>query len=53
MLWIGIFMEQYDAVKLCLLFMLNWILMVLDERDQVSVWQFRLVKDLDAFDAFP
>ncbi|KAI9201464.1 hypothetical protein LWI28_023851 [Acer negundo] len=50
---IGIFVEQYDAVKLCLLFMLNWILMGVDERDKVPVWQWRLVEDLDAFDAFP
>ncbi|KAI9182725.1 hypothetical protein LWI28_028255 [Acer negundo] len=50
---IGIFVEQYDAVKLCLLFMLNWILMGVDERDRVPVWQWRLVEDLDAFDAFP
>ena len=49
----GVFAEQYDAVKLCLLFMLNWILMGVDERDKVPVWQFRLVEDLDAFDAFP
>ena len=33
-LWIGIFMEQYDVVKLCLLFMLNWILMGLNERER-------------------
>ncbi|KAK4859970.1 hypothetical protein QYF36_015187 [Acer negundo] len=45
--------DMYDAVKLCLLFMLNWILMGVDERDKVSVWQWRLVEDLDAFDAFP
>ncbi|KAI9159921.1 hypothetical protein LWI28_003283 [Acer negundo] len=50
---IDIFSEQYDAVKLCLLYMLNWILMGLDEREKVPVWQFRLVEDLDAFDAFP
>ncbi|KAI9169178.1 hypothetical protein LWI28_008239 [Acer negundo] len=50
---IGVFSEQYDAVKLCLLYMLNWILMGLDEREKVPVWQFRLVEDLDAFDAFP
>ena len=31
----GNFHEQYDAVKLCLLFMLNWILMGFDERDKV------------------
>ncbi|KAI9196299.1 hypothetical protein LWI28_022753 [Acer negundo] len=50
---IGVFSEQYDAVKLCLLYMLNWILMGLDEREKVPVWQFRLVEDLDAFDGFP
>ncbi|KAI9174631.1 hypothetical protein LWI28_020358 [Acer negundo] len=50
---IGVFSEQYDAVKLCLLYMLNWILIGLDEREKVPVWQFRLVEDLDAFDAFP
>ncbi|KAI9201202.1 hypothetical protein LWI28_020061 [Acer negundo] len=50
---ISIFSEQYDAVKLCLLYMLNWILMGLDERVKVPIWQFRLVEDLDAFDAFP
>ncbi|KAI9165246.1 hypothetical protein LWI28_010355 [Acer negundo] len=49
---IGVFSEQYDSVKLCLLYMLNWILMGLDEREKVPVWQFRLVEDLDAFDAF-
>ncbi|KAK3225083.1 hypothetical protein Dsin_004945 [Dipteronia sinensis] len=49
---ISIFEEQYDAVKLCLLYMLNWILMGLDERYKVPLWQFRLVEDLDAFDAF-
>ncbi|KAI9194554.1 hypothetical protein LWI28_007056 [Acer negundo] len=50
---IGVFPKQYDAVKLCLLYMLNWILIGLDEREKVPVWQFRLVEDLDAFDAFP
>ncbi|KAI9200414.1 hypothetical protein LWI28_007504 [Acer negundo] len=50
---IGVFSEQYDTVKLCLLYMLNWILMGLDEREKVPVWQFRLDEDLDAFDAFP
>ncbi|KAK3205576.1 hypothetical protein Dsin_019622 [Dipteronia sinensis] len=50
---IGVFEEQYDAVKLCLLYMLNWILMGLDEREKVPLWQIRLVEDLDAFDAFP
>ncbi|KAK2642792.1 hypothetical protein Ddye_024555 [Dipteronia dyeriana] len=47
------FGETYDAVKLCLIYMLNWILMGVDERFKILVWQFRLVEDLDAFDAFP
>ncbi|KAK2635727.1 hypothetical protein Ddye_030519 [Dipteronia dyeriana] len=42
-----------DAVKLCLIYMLNWILMWVDERFKIPVWQFRLVEDLDTFDAFP
>ncbi|KAK3228407.1 hypothetical protein Dsin_000288 [Dipteronia sinensis] len=50
---IGVFEEQYDVVKLCLLYMLNLILMGLDEREKVPLWQIRLVEDLDAFDAFP
>ncbi|KAK3219645.1 hypothetical protein Dsin_013615 [Dipteronia sinensis] len=50
---IGIFEQQYDSMKLCLIYMLNWILIGLDERKKVSVWQIRLVEDLDAFDAFP
>jgi hypothetical protein len=49
----GGFTNQYDAVKMCLLYMLNWILMGEDERDKVPLWHFRLVEDLDAFDAFP
>ncbi|KAK3184857.1 hypothetical protein Dsin_032143 [Dipteronia sinensis] len=49
----GIFDQQYDAVKLCLLYMLNWILMGVDKRETVPVWQFKLVEDLEAFDAFP
>ncbi|KAI9197978.1 hypothetical protein LWI28_007883 [Acer negundo] len=49
---IGVFSEQYDTVKLCLLYMLNWILIGLVEREKVPVWQFRLVEDLDAIDAF-
>ncbi|KAK2663160.1 hypothetical protein Ddye_001734 [Dipteronia dyeriana] len=47
------FEEAYDIVKLCLIYMLNWTLMGVDERFKISVWQFRLVEDLDAFDAFP
>ncbi|KAK1577134.1 hypothetical protein Q3G72_019247 [Acer saccharum] len=49
---IGNFEQQYDAVKLALLFMLNRILMGFDGIDKVPVWQFRLVEDLDAFDVF-
>ncbi|KAI9173814.1 hypothetical protein LWI28_007033 [Acer negundo] len=50
---IGVFSEQYDAVKLCLLYMLNRTLMGLDEREKVPVWHFRLVEDLDVFNVFP
>ncbi|KAK2658694.1 hypothetical protein Ddye_005227 [Dipteronia dyeriana] len=52
-LTLGEFQEAYDAVKLCLIYMLNWILMGVDERFKIPVWQFRLVEDLTAFDAFP
>ncbi|KAK3224686.1 hypothetical protein Dsin_004548 [Dipteronia sinensis] len=37
---IGKFEEQYDAVKLCLLYMLNWILMGLDEREKFPLCPF-------------
>ncbi|KAK2661229.1 hypothetical protein Ddye_007762 [Dipteronia dyeriana] len=47
------FGEAYDVVKLCLIYMLNWILMGVDERFKILVWQFWLVEDLDVFDAFP
>ncbi|KAK2638789.1 hypothetical protein Ddye_026584 [Dipteronia dyeriana] len=47
------FQQAYDSVKLCLMYMMNWILMGFDERVKIPVWQFRLVKDLDAFDVFP
>ncbi|KAK3230910.1 hypothetical protein Dsin_002791 [Dipteronia sinensis] len=50
---IGIFEQQYDSVKLCLIYMLNWILIGLDKREKVPLWQIRIVEDLDAFDAFP
>ncbi|KAK3211893.1 hypothetical protein Dsin_016599 [Dipteronia sinensis] len=52
-LWIGMFEQQYDVVMLCRLYLLNWILIGLDEREKVSVLQIRLVEDLDSFDAFP
>ncbi|KAK2661853.1 hypothetical protein Ddye_000427 [Dipteronia dyeriana] len=47
------FQRAYDAVKLCLIYMLNWILIGVDERLKIPVWQFRLVEDINAFDAFP
>ncbi|KAK2658498.1 hypothetical protein Ddye_005031 [Dipteronia dyeriana] len=50
---LGEFQQAYDCVKLCLIYMLNWILIRLDERLKISVWQIQLVDDLDAFDAFP
>ncbi|KAK2655548.1 hypothetical protein Ddye_008600 [Dipteronia dyeriana] len=43
------FGEEYDVVKLRLIYMLNWILMGVDERFKIPVWQFWLVEDLDAF----
>ncbi|KAK2634743.1 hypothetical protein Ddye_029535 [Dipteronia dyeriana] len=46
------FQQAYNCVKLCLIYMLNWILMGLDERLKIPVWQIRLVDDLDAFDVF-
>ncbi|KAK2653070.1 hypothetical protein Ddye_012926 [Dipteronia dyeriana] len=49
---IGLY-EAYDGVKLCLIYMLNWILIGVDERLNIPVWQFRLVEDLTAFDVFP
>ncbi|KAK2646743.1 hypothetical protein Ddye_021938 [Dipteronia dyeriana] len=38
---LGEFKEVYDVVKLCLIYMLNWILMRVNERFKISVWQFR------------
>ncbi|KAK2658357.1 hypothetical protein Ddye_004890 [Dipteronia dyeriana] len=46
------FGEAY-AVKLHLIYMLNWILIGVDERFKIPVWQFRLVENLDVFDVFP
>ncbi|KAK2652091.1 hypothetical protein Ddye_011947 [Dipteronia dyeriana] len=46
------FQQAYDVMKLCLIYMLNWILMGVDERLKIPVWQFRLVEDLNTFDAF-
>ncbi|KAK2636187.1 hypothetical protein Ddye_030979 [Dipteronia dyeriana] len=47
------FGKAYDAIKLYLLYILNWILIGVDERFKIPVWQFQLVEDLDAFDTFP
>ncbi|KAK2650043.1 hypothetical protein Ddye_017532 [Dipteronia dyeriana] len=44
------FQDAYDTVKLCLIYMLNWILMGLNEKFKIPVWQFQLVEDLVAFD---
>ncbi|KAK2659261.1 hypothetical protein Ddye_005794 [Dipteronia dyeriana] len=52
-LTLGEFQEAYDAVKLCLIYMLNGILIRVDERFKIPVWQFLLVEDLTAFNAFP
>ncbi|KAK2661774.1 hypothetical protein Ddye_000348 [Dipteronia dyeriana] len=46
------FGETYNAMKLYFIYMLNWKLMGVDERFKIPVWQFRLVEDLDEFDAF-
>ncbi|KAK2653655.1 hypothetical protein Ddye_013511 [Dipteronia dyeriana] len=45
----GEFQQAYDSVKLCLIYMLNWIFIGLDERVKILIWQLRLVDDLDAF----
>ncbi|KAK2656288.1 hypothetical protein Ddye_009340 [Dipteronia dyeriana] len=49
----GEFQQAYDAVKLCLIYMLNWILIGVDERLKIPVWWFWLADDLNAFDTFP
>ncbi|KAK2658891.1 hypothetical protein Ddye_005424 [Dipteronia dyeriana] len=48
----GEFQQAYDSVKLCLIYMLNWILMGLDERVNIPVWQLWLVDDPVGFDVF-
>ncbi|KAK2648927.1 hypothetical protein Ddye_016416, partial [Dipteronia dyeriana] len=48
----GQFQQAYDAVKLCLIYVLYWILMRVDERLKIPVWQFWLVEDLNAFNSF-
>ncbi|KAK2647888.1 hypothetical protein Ddye_015377 [Dipteronia dyeriana] len=52
-LTLGEFQEAYNAVKLCLIYIMNWIFMGVDERFKIPVWQFRLVEDFTTFDASP
>ncbi|KAK2653782.1 hypothetical protein Ddye_013638 [Dipteronia dyeriana] len=33
------FQQVYDSVKLCLIYMMNWTLMGLDDGVKISVWQ--------------
>ncbi|KAK2655332.1 hypothetical protein Ddye_008384 [Dipteronia dyeriana] len=37
-LTLGVFQEAYDAMKPCLIYMLDWILMGVDERFKIPVW---------------
>ncbi|KAK2646188.1 hypothetical protein Ddye_021383 [Dipteronia dyeriana] len=46
---LGIFEQPYSAVRLYLIYILNWILIGVDERVKFPVWLFWLVEDLDAF----
>ncbi|KAK2658535.1 hypothetical protein Ddye_005068 [Dipteronia dyeriana] len=43
------FQMGYDAVNLRLIYMLNLILMGVDERFKIPVWKFQVVENLDAF----
>ncbi|KAK3185011.1 hypothetical protein Dsin_032297 [Dipteronia sinensis] len=45
--------QSFDALKLCLLLMVNCVIHGLDERHSVPTWLVRLVEDLDAFNVFP
>ncbi|KAK2642434.1 hypothetical protein Ddye_024197 [Dipteronia dyeriana] len=40
------FQEAYDAVKLCLIYMLNWILMGVDERFKIPIFAFKVIPAL-------
>ncbi|KAK3198902.1 hypothetical protein Dsin_022317 [Dipteronia sinensis] len=40
---------QSDAVKLCLLYLLNCVLIGAEERNSAPIWQLHLIDDLDAF----
>ncbi|KAK3193819.1 hypothetical protein Dsin_025129 [Dipteronia sinensis] len=42
----GQWIKQFDAVKLCLLYMLNCVLIGAEERASVPIWQLRLVDEL-------
>ncbi|KAK1572274.1 hypothetical protein Q3G72_030026 [Acer saccharum] len=44
---IDVFTEQYDAVKMCLLYMLNWILMGLDEREKVPGLKCNILEKIE------
>ncbi|KAK3204721.1 hypothetical protein Dsin_018767 [Dipteronia sinensis] len=43
---ISIFEQQYEAVKLCLLYMLNWILIGLDKREKIPIFAFEVIPEL-------
>ncbi|KAK3222384.1 hypothetical protein Dsin_009409 [Dipteronia sinensis] len=49
----GQWQEQFDTVKLCLLYMLNCVLIGAKERASILIWQLRLVDNLEVFNAFP
>ncbi|KAK3229294.1 hypothetical protein Dsin_001175 [Dipteronia sinensis] len=48
----GQWTEQFDAVKLCLIYMLNCVLIGAEEKASVPIWKLLLVDDLEAFNAF-
>ncbi|KAK3183168.1 hypothetical protein Dsin_030454 [Dipteronia sinensis] len=45
----GQWQQQFDAVELCLLLMVNCVLTGLKERYCIPIWQLCLVDDIDAF----
>ncbi|KAK3195853.1 hypothetical protein Dsin_027163 [Dipteronia sinensis] len=44
--------EQFDAMKLWLLYMLNCVLIGAKKRASIPIWQLHLVDNLEAFNAF-
>ncbi|KAK2656075.1 hypothetical protein Ddye_009127 [Dipteronia dyeriana] len=52
-LTLGEFQAAYDVVKHYFIYILSWILMGLDKRFKIPIWQFQLVGNLDALDTFP